>query len=168
MHRPSCCLDGGLELQEVLVEMPQDATLNRAACGSQRLPVRPLCNRPGALFANRSGRISEIATELCVLQRLPRGGGEARRHAAARISARCAVRTPERSRDRAPPICMRHELSAAVHTSALVSRTLRTLSVSIADDVSAFLIAKVPPKPQHSVASESSTSSSPRTARRRR
>ena len=49
-----------------------------------------------------------------------------------------------------------------------VARTLRSLSASIASETSAFLIAKVPPKPQHSCASGSSTRSMPRTARSRR
>ena len=67
----------------------------------------------------------------------------------ASTSARCMVRTPARCRDSAPPIRMRHELSVAHTTSAPVSRIARTLSVSIADETSAFLMAKVPPKPQH-------------------
>ena len=50
-------------------------------------------------------------------------------------------------------MCIRHELSAAVQTSARVSSTRRSLSESIAIDVSAFLTANVPPKPQHSSAS---------------
>ena len=65
-----------------------------------------------------------------------------------------------------PPMCIRHELSAATHTSARgVRARARSLSASIAADMSAFLTANVPPKPQHSSASGSSTSSSPRTAR---
>ena len=62
-------------------------------------------------------------------------------------------------------MCIRHELSAAVQTSAPVSRIRRSLSVSIAVEVSAFLTAKVPPKPQHCSAAGSSTRSMPRTAR---
>ena len=77
-------------------------------------------------------------------------------------------RTPGRRRDSAPPICMRHELSAAVTTSAPVSRIALTLSARMAADVSAFLTANVPPNPQHSSASGSSTSSMPRTAGRSR
>ena len=65
-------------------------------------------------------------------------------------------------------MCIRHELSAAHTISACVSSTARTLSASIADETSAFLTAKVPPKPQHSVADGSSTSSMPFTARSRR
>ena len=61
-------------------------------------------------------------------------------------------------------MCIRQELSAAQTTSARVSSTARTLSASIADETSAFLTANVPPKPQHSVASGSSTSSMPLTA----
>ena len=48
----------------------------------------------------------------------------------------CMVRTPARWRESAPPMCMRHELSAEAHTSAPVSRIVRTLSVSIAIEVS--------------------------------
>ena len=61
-------------------------------------------------------------------------------------------------------MCIRQELSAAVQTSARVSRMRRSLSESIAIDVSAFLTAKVPPNPQHSCGSSRSTSSSPCTA----
>ena len=83
----------------------------------------------------------------------------------ARICARCTARVPARLRSSPPPMCMRQELSAAVTTSARVSPTARCLSVSIAVETSGFLTAKVPPKPQHSSASGSSISSSPRTAR---
>ena len=50
-------------------------------------------------------------------------------------------------------MCIRHELSSAVQTSASVSRIASILSVSIAAETSAFLMAKVPPKPQHESAS---------------
>ncbi len=63
-------------------------------------------------------------------------------------------------------MCIRHELSAEVQTSARVSSTQRILSPSIAIDVSAFLTANVPPNPQHSSARGSSTRSIPRTALR--
>ena len=86
----------------------------------------------------------------------------------ARISARCMTRSPEPSRDEPPPRWARQELSAAHSTSAPVSCTEASLSASIAIDVSAFLMANVPPKPQHDSASGSSTSSRPRTARRSR
>ena len=65
----------------------------------------------------------------------------------------------------APPMCIRHELSAAAQYSARVSRMQRSLSLSIAIDVSAFLTENVPPKPQHSSEWGSSTRSIPRTAR---
>ena len=61
-------------------------------------------------------------------------------------------------------MCIRQELSPATSTSAPVSRTCRALSAPIATEVSEFLTAKVPPKPQHSVADGRSTSRSPRTA----
>jgi hypothetical protein len=68
---------------------------------------------------------------------------------AARISAKCTVRTPDRIRDNPPPICIKHDESPALHTSAPELMMLVILSASIAVDVSEFLIANVPPKPQH-------------------
>ena len=79
----------------------------------------------------------------------------------------CLVRTAAPRRDRPPPICIRHDMSTAATTSALVSMTASSLSSRIALDVSAFLIANVPPNPQHSVARGSATRSRPSTARRR-
>src|SRR5207302_11511924 len=70
----------------------------------------------------------------------------------ARISGRWMVATPARWRCSPPPMCSRQEVSAAHSTSAPVSRTQRALSLSMASEVSAFLMAKVPPKPQHSLA----------------
>src|SRR5205085_7696291 len=83
----------------------------------------------------------------------------------ARISARCTVRVPERSRDSPPPMCIRQLASPALQTSAWVESTLAILSVSIAVEVSAFFTAKVPPNPQHCSAAGSSSRVSPRTAR---
>ena len=51
----------------------------------------------------------------------------------------------------APPMCIRHELSAAAQYSAPVSSTQRILSESMAIEVSAFFTENVPPNPQHSV-----------------
>ena len=62
-------------------------------------------------------------------------------------------------------MCIRHEASPAVTTSASVASTADILSASIAVEVSAFLTAKVPPNPQHWSAPSSSTRSMPRTAR---
>ncbi len=52
-------------------------------------------------------------------------------------------------------------MSSAVQTSARVSSTARSLSVSIAAEVSAFFTANVPPNPQQVSASGSSTRSMP-------
>ena len=61
-------------------------------------------------------------------------------------------------------MCIRHELSPVTSTSAPVSRTWRALSEPIATEVSAFFIANVPPKPQHSAAAGSSRRVKPRTS----
>ena len=75
------------------------------------------------------------------------------------------MRTPARSRDSPPPMCSRHELSEAEQTSARVESTLCILSASMAAEVSGFLTAKVPPKPQQASAWGSSTRSIPPTSR---
>ena len=62
------------------------------------------------------------------------------------------MRTPARWRPSIPPTCIRQDASPATSTWAPVSRTWRALSAPIAIEVSEFLTAKVPPKPQHSVA----------------
>src|SRR5699024_11227361 len=77
----------------------------------------------------------------------------------ARISAMWIERTPVCWRDSEPPIFIRQEESPPVTYSAPVSLMWRTLSVTIAWEVSAFLMAKVPPKPQHSSLFGSSTNS---------
>jgi hypothetical protein len=65
-------------------------------------------------------------------------------------------------------MCIRQELSPALHSSAWVDSTLRILSASMAAETSGFFTAKVPPNPQHDSASGSSTRSIPRTSRSRR
>ena len=90
-----------------------------------------------------------------------RSAGHAPAPVDARISARCMVRTPVRCRLSAPPMCIRHELSAAHSTSARVCLIAATLSAQIAADTSAFLTANVPPNPQHVSASGRSARSRP-------
>ncbi len=62
-------------------------------------------------------------------------------------------------------MCIRQDESPAVQTSAFEASTFDILSASIAVEVSAFFTANVPPNPQQTSASGSSTSASPRTAR---
>ncbi len=76
--------------------------------------------------------------------------------------------TPARWRVSAPPMCIRHELSAAQTTSARVCRIAATLSAHIAADTSGFLSENVPPKPQQVSAPGRSARSMPPTARSRR
>src|SRR6266576_537860 len=151
------------ELEQILVEPPHDVFLDRAARVPQLLPVGHLGDNARALVANRGRRVAQIVAQLAVAESDPCGLGK-RRHEAS-ISARRIERIPVPCRERPPPICIRHDPSTAVTTSAPVSITHRHLSSSIAVEVSAFLTANVPPKPQHSAASGSSTSSRPRTPR---
>src|SRR5204863_10206609 len=132
----------------------------------QLFPVGQLGDDGASLGTDRLRRVPQVRAQLRVLELAPSRCGKAfgrRSHVAARISARCAVRTREPRLERPPPICSRHEPSTAVQNSAPLCSILVHLSASIALDVSAFLTAKVPPKPQHSVESCSSTSSRPRT-----
>src|SRR5437868_3409528 len=173
--------DGLFQPLQVVIEMPQRAPLESLAGSAELLPVVELAGDFEAFVADRGGGLAQVPAQSGVSQRgargLRKGGctqpdqavGGARHRVSpsveARISARCRVRTPLRRRVRPPPMCMRQELSAAQRASAPVSRTARILSVRIAAEVSAFFIAKVPPKPQQASACGSSTRSMPRTAR---
>src|ERR671910_264247 len=182
VHLPPGLRDGLFQLQEVVVEVAHRSLLEGVAGLPELLPVRHLPDDGRPLFADGPGSLAEVAAQLGVGEALSRGhlevrglaGGEGVRFfechgcflssVAASISARWTVFTPARWRLRPPPMCIRHELSPAQQTSASVSRTCRSLSPSIAMEVSAFLTAKVPPKPQHSFDSGSSTKSMPCTA----
>ena len=141
-------------------------------------PVGQLGHHRGPLGPDGGGGVAQVAAQLGVGQRplgraregCGRRAGARRRTARracprkviapvravaacdsvlARISARCTVRTPVRSRDRPPPMCIRQDESPAVHTSAPVLSTERILSASMAVETSGFFTAKVPPNPQH-------------------
>src|SRR5581483_1062507 len=185
MHLPACAPHRGLKLKQVRVQVTQRSLFNCPPGLAQLLPIGHLADHPRAFSANRMRGLVQVAPQLRIAQCPPRRTLEGRQwtpfqahsrgiahtissSVEARISARWTGRTPARWRCRAPPICIRHELSAATHISARVSSTLRTFALSIASEVSAFFTAKVPPKPQHSFAPGSSTSSRPRTARSRR
>src|SRR6478609_2640143 len=85
----------------------------------------------------------------------------------ARMVARCTVRVPLLIRLSPPPMCIKHDESPALQTSAPVDSTLPILSASIADEVSEFFSANVPPNPQHTSPAGSSTRSRPCTDRNR-
>src|SRR5690606_24905663 len=166
--------DGLLQLEEVAVEVAQRLDLDGLAGRAQLRPVGELGEDARALVADGVGGFAEVVAELRVLYgflsvfREISGHSEERgahpsASVLARISARCITRTPVFWRRSVPPMCMRQELSAAHSTSAPVPSTLRALSAPIAADTAAFLTANVPPKPQHSSAAGSWTSSSPRT-----
>ena len=130
---------------------------------AQRLPVARLSDDQRALAADDVGGAAHVAAQLLVRERRLRRLRKVRR--VGRVAdvdhrAACAgggedlgqwrqrhVRLPVRAST--PPICIRQELSVAVHTSAPVATTRVTLSAAIAVDTSAFLTANVPPKPQH-------------------
>src|SRR5262249_9225213 len=160
-----------LELQEVLVEARHDVGLDRTTCLAELLPVGHLGGDASTLVADRVGGVAKVPAQLFVRELAPSRSGEAlrgRSHVAARISARWIERTGDFRRERPPPMWSRHEGSSAVQYSAPVASMSSHLSASIAVEFSAFLTAKVPPKPQHSRSRSSSTSSSPSTWRRRR
>ena len=137
---------------------------------AQRLPVGHLGDDPRALGADRRRRLAAgcgAAGRRPASRALPRGkpsltrparywrgsrpgASRARRRAARERRRRCASGTSCRRPCRPRRACRARA---------------RSLSESIAIDVSAFLIANVPPKPQHSSPSRSSTRSIPRTAR---
>ena len=177
VHDTAGARDARLELLEVVVQMPEGAALDRLAGEAQLLPVGQLGDHLPALGADRVGGDAQVLAQLEVAELAARGLGERHdrlAHAghaappAASTSARWSVRTREAFRESTPPMCMRHERSPATSTSAPLASTADALSSPIAAEVSEFLTANVPPKPQHSSARGRSTSSSPRTARSRR
>ena len=165
-------LDGRLQLDEHLVEPAEGRILDRRTGLAQGLPVGHLGHDGGALGADRACRVADVGPDLGVRERSrgrvrealgPRIPGCAAHEA--RISARCTGRTSMPRRWRPPPMCIRHELSQAHTAPAPLATTAASFSSSIAVETSAFLTANVPPKPQHSSASGSSTSSTPGAAR---
>ena len=150
-----------LELLEQDVEPAHGAALDRRPGRAQLLPVGHLGHDRVALGADAARGVVQVAAQLRVVEAAgllgtgSRGGQDlrqvqrcARRRLRAAGRRRCASGTSSR-----PPRTPRRA----------VARTLRSLSASMASDTSAFLIANVPPKPQHSWASGSSTRSMPRT-----
>ena len=138
--------DGALELLEERRQVAQDFVLDRGAGQPKRLPVGALGDDGGPLRADGRGRASQVRPKLVVGQRRPGRLGERRRAAErrlgtvrrrgrqrradppapltrstpveARISARCTTRTGDRRLDSSPPMCIRHDVSPAVRTSA--------------------------------------------------
>ena len=133
--------------------MREHVLLDRLAGLAQLLPVGQLGDDACALGADRVGRVAEVRAQLRVreLDAAPRPGKLVTSRRGSRRDG--SARTREPRRDSPPPICSRHEPSTAVQTSAPVASIASHLSASIALDVSAFLSANVPPKPQHSSAS---------------
>ena len=151
---------GGLEVDEQPVERAERVVLDRGAGVAELLPVGHLGDRLRPLRADRRRRVQHVGANLPVRERLARAarerlGGRPRGRLAhdARTSARCTARTGEPRRRRPPPMCSRQEASHAHTASAPLARTLSSFASSIAAETSAFLTAKVPPKPQHSSAS---------------
>ena len=77
----------------------------------------------------------------------------------------CSGRAAPGTLARPPPMCIRHDASTAVHTSAPLSRTERTLSARIAPETSGFFSENDRSNPQQDSAFGRSTSVSPSTAR---
>ena len=82
-RRSSC--SGSVAIARALIAAP--ASRSASQSGSSPTALR-------ALGADRRRRLAEVAAQLGVLQRLARRGREALHSCAARISARCIVRTP--------------------------------------------------------------------------
>ena len=154
---------------------------SRSSCSGRVAIARALIAAPASRSASQSGssptarrRLTRIAVVALPTLRRSWASASAVRAAAGKPavipappgSRRCASSAhPPAGARSAPPMCIRQDVSTAVQTSARVSSTRRSLSPSMAIETSAFLTAKVPPKPQHSSASSSSTRSIPRTAR---
>ena len=131
---------------------------------AQLLPVGQLGDDARALGADRVGRVAQVRAQLRVRELArARPPGSVVTSVDARISARCSGADGERrAREAAADLQQARAVDRGADLAPVASIASH-LSASIALDVSAFLIANVPPKPQHSSARGSSTSSSPRT-----
>ena len=117
VHDGAMSGQGLLERLQLVVEVEQGPVLEVGARLPQLLPFGHLGDDTRALVPDRVGGVREVVPQLGVPQRLTsrdrerRHTDEGRGHAAppsvaARISARCITRTPERWRDSSPPMCM--------------------------------------------------------------
>ena len=154
VHHAAGARDRRLQALELLGQRRHRARLDRRARRRAAPPSRAARRPPAARLARivvvalpRLRRSWESA-ERARARRLGKPVIRVRRQDLGQVHRAHAGRAGARS---APPMCIRHELSADVQTSARVSSTWRSLSESIAIDVSAFLTANVPPKPQHSL-----------------
>ena len=176
-----------LQLQQVAVEVAQRVVLDRA-CPPARSSAQSASSADdgGALAADGVRGLAEVAraaacraTALAGRLRgtsgMPPGdtvvgvrviGHGVLRRVGRRISARCMVRTPVRwRRQRAADVHQAGVVGGAQHLGAGVERRCAPCRAHMAAETSGFFTAKVPPKPQHSSAPGSSTSSRPATAR---
>src|SRR5437016_4081103 len=160
-------LDVGDQGLEVAVELLERRLLDRACLVAQRLALgeagEGLATEPDEL--GRGDR--EGFLEKRVLHRAVSALAKRRRELVAahglpsRSSARWSARTLDFLRVSPPPICMRHPASQATRQSAPVASTLASFLARICEETSGNRTANEPPKPQHSSAPGSGTSSAP-------
>ena len=124
-------MDVGLDRRAGVAQLlPVGALRRRPQPASSRIVVVawPRLRRSCVFAERRAGRVRERSRRRagCRHRRARRYrlgrprkvsliGAPAATSVAARISARCTVRTPVRSRERPPPMCIRHDESPAVH-----------------------------------------------------
>ena len=95
VHGAAGALHRRLELLQVVIEVAQDALLERPSGLAQRLPVGQLGHDGGALGANRVGGVTDVVAQLAVGQRLLRRLGKrpgAHRAASVSVLARISAR----------------------------------------------------------------------------
>ena len=176
VHARAGGLGGRLELVQQLVEAVERVVLDAPRLLAELLEVGQLRDGRGAAGADRLRR-ARAGWRAAARRRAPRApppgsraapvgcaAGSSPRSSAARMSARCTALTVGAHAGSARRRCSAGTTGPRPsRTSAPVATMFAHLSASIASETSAFLIEKVPPKPQHSAASGSSSSSSPRT-----
>src|SRR6185437_5119723 len=167
-----------LEGFEIEVEMRQRVLLDGHRLLAQLLPFGQLRHRVGAALGKASAQIDHRALQIGIAERMARVGFEGaagRLHAPpsgspsagpatpASTSAMCRtlVRSPARSS--LPAMLSRQPMSPASSVSAPEARMLPVFSSTILSEMSPYLIAKVPPKPQQTSQSRISLSVRPAT-----
>src|SRR5215469_872585 len=167
-----------LEGFEIEIEMRQRVLLDRHRLLAQLLPFGQLRHRVRAALGESAAQIDHRALQIGIAERMVRVGLEgaagclhvpspgspsAGPATPASTSATCRtlVRSPARSS--LPAMLSRQPMSPASKVSAPAARMLPVFSSTILSEMSPYLIAKVPPKPQQTSQSRISFSVNPAT-----
>src|SRR5487761_99235 len=167
-----------LEFLEIEIEIRQRMLFDRHRFVAQFLPFRQLRHHMGAALGEAAAQVQHRLLQLRVAERVARIGLEGVAgylHDASPGSPMAGPVTPAStsatwrtlvlspSRSSLPAMLSRQPMSPAMTVSAPAARMLSAFSPTILSEMSPYLIANVPPKPQHTSGSRISVTVRPAT-----